>query len=164
MEGVIDVLIQRLGAAVVIHIDIAEQKLRKLLLCGCGRLPEIRLCPQGGVFSVTVFVGAAPLFIVVGERHEISQRYFMELQIADIDDPQIADTVLIGIAHLLPGLRKRRGIHPLIRDGAAVVVEVIVHAEPALVIADLRGRQGPHLTVVVLAEHADDAVELVPVF
>ena len=104
----------------------------------------------------------APPVKIIGEVHEILKRHLMKLHVAHIDDPEPSDAVVPRLAHLLPDLGKRRGINPLIGNRAPVVIQMIVHAVAALMLPHfLRGKR-PKVSEIVIAEHADDAVQAVP--
>ena len=86
----------------------------------------------------------------------------MKFKIADIDNPKLLYAVLVGLAHLLPDLGKRRRIHPFIGDRTSVVIQMIVHAIAASVPAHSLIRQRPQMTEIIITEHADDAVQSLP--
>ena len=44
-----------------------------------------------------------------------------------------------------------------------MIVEVVIHAEAAPAVSDLRRRQGSHVSEIILTEHTDHTVKLVPV-
>ena len=90
-----------------------------------------------------IFVGSAPFIEVIRQIEEERERVFRAENISDINDPQIPDPAVICGRHLLPDLRKMGGIEPLVRDRISVIIEVVIHAVAALVIAHFRGRHGP---------------------
>ena len=110
---------------------------------------------------------AAPFVIIVGQVKELVEADLVALQVAGVEDPHIVDAAVISQAHLLPQEGEGGGGHPLVADGPAVVVHMVVHAPAAAAGFEggghFRRGEGAHEAVVVLTQHADGVGEALPV-
>ena len=167
VAGMIDVGIERFGAALAVQVIQADEDFLRVP-------PGLRIQPgEGGShemrhpFAPVQRIMAAPGIKIVGQVEELGQADLVALQVAGVEDPHVPDARVIGQAHLLPELRKGRGGHPLVADRVAVVIHVIVHAPAAAPRLELPGHfrrgQAAHEAVIVLAEHADGVPQAVPV-
>ena len=77
---------------------------------------------------------------------------FHRLQIADIHDPHLIDTIGIGQVHLFPDTGNGTDIDPLGVTGSTHIVEMVIHAKSALALLAAKCRQASHVTPVVITE------------
>ena len=72
--------------------------------------------------------------------------------------------MLVGLRHLIAGLRESGGIHPLIAHRSAVIIEMIIHSVAAGVLrsVNLVGKAS-RISEIIIAQKEDNVLELVPV-
>ena len=116
---------------------------------------ELARRPEPGELA-GVLVG--PAVRVPGEAQEILERELVALEVADVDDPDAVGAVLLRERQLLPELRDRAGVEPLVAARPPVVVEVIVHARATRTLPLGRGGQAAEVAPVVLGPEQRDIV------
>ena len=143
--------IQQLRLAPRRELAVAGEQLSNGLgLCRTER----RLRPSLRIFGQRLrrHRGRAP-----GLGHEEAQRELQRLDVAHVDDPQLARAALPGQVHLLPGLLDLRGVDPLVVARPTDIVEVVVHAEPTGPL-QAGGRQAADLAPVVVGKQQGHVV------
>src|SRR5437764_30255 len=93
---------------------------------------------------------ARPAVRIPREAEEELRRQLVALEVADVHDPNPIGAVALGERHLVPDLRQRARIEPLIAPGPAVIVEVVIDARAAASLTLFRGRKPADVAPVVL--------------
>jgi hypothetical protein len=95
------------------------------------------------------------------------QRQLVVLHVADVDDPQAVDAVLVGLVQLVPDVGQLVGVDPLVVAPAADVVVVVVEAVAAAARGQVAVGQLADVAPVVVGEDDGDVIgraqALVPV-
>ena len=141
--------------------DGLRKKIAKL--CLLKVIPKLCSNPAFGIFTRTVRIRTSPFFIVVCKLHEIGQRKFISLQIAHVHHPHLTDSMFVGYCHLLPNLRQRCAVDPLIGNRTSVIIQVIIHSIAGLMLRPVLLRQKAHMTEVVFTEHENHILNAFPI-
>jgi len=102
-------------------------------------------------------VGADGLGIP-GEVEEEAHGKLHRLDVADVDDPQVAHAGLVGERHLLPDALDLADVEPSVGDGGADVVDVVIHAVAAGTFQVLGAGEVADVAPVVVGEEDEDVV------
>lgn len=95
---------------------------------------------------------------VPGHIEEEGYRVFHRLEVADIENPQAVDTVVIGQAHLLAEILRRGDVEPLGVARSADIVDVVIHSPASRVLALLGVGEFADIAPVVVADEHNHIV------
>ena len=163
MAGVVYPGVEGFRTAEAVQLNIIPEHPGNLLPLEFRGLGEGLGRPLPHILGGAVRIAGAPTVKIIGQGHKVGQGHLVELQIPHVDNPQLPDAIVPGLGHGLPGLGQGGGIHPFVGDGAAVVVEMVVHAPAAGVIHQVPGGHGTQMAVVILAEQEQHILQLRPV-
>ena len=88
--------------------------------------PKLLFYPAGEELIRLIFVIRSPALKVISQLHKKGQWKLIRADIPYIGDPQIPYSIIIGHGYLLPYFGKRRRIDPLIGDGTAMIIKMII--------------------------------------